>query len=174
MGQKFIENKLPDNILAENNSTGEKADKKTLLIVDQSNVVREVLKKACHKLLPFGITIVEATSGMDAAIKIFSGLRPNVVVTDISMSLLSGFELINFLKTYPEEAVTKTPVILISGMEPESSSKPKNYQIFSKPFPVKDFCQAVEDCFSQNHEYSSEDESKKSLHYCILPKDFDA
>jgi CheY-like chemotaxis protein len=174
MGQKLIENKLYDNVLPRDEHIGKNTERKILLIVDQSNVVREVLKKACHKLLPFGVTIVEAASGMDAAVKIFSGLRPNVVVTDVSMSLLSGFELINFLKTYPEEAVTKTPVILISGTEHESSQAKNNYPIFSKPFPVKDFCRAVEDCFVQNHEYSSEDEVKKSLHYCILPKDFDA
>lgn len=43
--------------MPENDSAGEKQDRKILQIVDQSNVVREILKKACRKLLPLGLRL---------------------------------------------------------------------------------------------------------------------
>lgn len=85
--------------------------KKTVLIVDDSQTVRELLST----ILKERFEVIEAVDGYDALRKV-NGHRLDLVITDIDMPDMNGLELICNLKK--KEACKDIPVIVLSSLSP--------------------------------------------------------
>jgi DNA-binding response OmpR family regulator len=81
--------------------------RKKILIVDDSKTVR-ALEKA---LLASHYDLVEAQDGEEALVKAKAG-RPDLILLDVVMPKLDGFETCRRLREMPETA--NTPVIIVS------------------------------------------------------------
>lgn len=79
------------------------------LIVDDQAPVRYLLKQY---LVRIGVNVVEAEDG-EQALGFMEKERPHVVITDIMMPKMSGFDLLEIIKKNPETA--STPVIIITA-----------------------------------------------------------
>ncbi|MDI1472372.1 MAG: response regulator [Thermodesulfovibrio sp.] len=64
---------------------------KTILIVDDSATMIMSLKAALEMQ---GFTVESASNGQSALDKIKSGLKPNLIITDINMPVMDGLEFI--------------------------------------------------------------------------------
>ncbi|MBF0634692.1 MAG: PAS domain S-box protein, partial [Nitrospinae bacterium] len=72
------------------------------LIVDDQAPVRYLLKQHLARI---GINVLEAEDG-EQALGILENERPNIVITDIMMPKMSGFDLLQAIKKNPETAST--------------------------------------------------------------------
>jgi PleD family two-component response regulator len=97
-----------------------KAEKKVMLIVEDD----EVLLRALYLLFHKGeFTIASATDG-DTALKMTQRLKPDVVLLDLLLPKMNGFDYLKILKSEP--AIKNIPVIVLSNLgDKESVDKAK-------------------------------------------------
>jgi two-component system chemotaxis response regulator CheY len=118
------------------------ADKKTALVVDDSEIVRKIMSNLVSKL---GFQVVEAVDGIDAIEK---SLEHDIklFVVDINMPGLDG---ISFVKRLRKTAKYKdTPVVIVSTESDEKDIKMAFEAgadlYFTKPVKIDNFLQKVE------------------------------
>ena len=85
----------------------------TALIVDDSATEREIIS-GC--LRASGLEIVTAKSGEEALNKIF-GQKPDLIILDVVLPGLSGFEICRKLKSEPH--TSKIPIVICSTKRTE-------------------------------------------------------
>ncbi|NER83696.1 MAG: response regulator [Leptolyngbya sp. SIO1D8] len=81
----------------------------TVLIVDDSSALREMI---AGLLINAGMTILEAKDGADAQ-KAISASPPDLVVLDIVMPNMNGYELCRWIKSNPN--TQDVPVVICSS-----------------------------------------------------------
>lgn len=116
-------------------------EKKTVLIADDSEIDREILKN----ILGSAFEYVEVSTGLDV-IEYFQEKKglADVVVLDISMPGMSGFDVVEFLREYE----TKNPPLIISTSEANTETvlRAAHLQVFDfikKPFVPQDVIQRI-------------------------------
>lgn len=109
--------------------------KKTLLIVDDSPVVRELVKNTVAKTGWFA-NILEADNGMDA-IKVFFKGEVDFVITDVIMPKVDGYKLVATIKG--SEAGKDVPVIMLSASRKEVVDKIRGLNIGASDYVLKPF-----------------------------------
>jgi len=78
-----------------------------ILVIEDEDYARECISDFLELV---GFSTVQAKNGREG-IEIIGKCQPNVVITDIKMPELDGFDILKFVKAYSAE----TPVIVISG-----------------------------------------------------------
>ena len=106
----------------------------TILVVDDERPVREFI---VHALEDQGHRVLEAFHGRHALsiIGTCGTERPDVVLTDVMMPLVSGIELCRALKADP--ATADIPVVLMSAATPRGALSAADGFI-GKPFDLDD------------------------------------
>jgi len=82
----------------------------TILVVDDDPVQRALLEEL---LLPEGYRVATAADG-EAALEVLLEWSPDVVLLDVQMPKLGGFEVCQRIKSNPETVFT--PVVLVTGL----------------------------------------------------------
>lgn len=100
-----------------------------VLLVEDNIATRKML---AYLLRAEGFDVVEAQNGMEALEKVRSDVK--LVVTDIQMPEMDGFELIRRLKADPE--LQKIPVVIITTMESEEDRR-KGLELGAAAYIVK-------------------------------------
>ena len=85
----------------------------TILIVEDNLSEMELIS---HYLREGGYTVINAVGDKEALNKV-SEQKPDVIITDVVMPGMSGFELCRRLKTHPE--TEKVPVVICSSKDQE-------------------------------------------------------
>ena len=83
--------------------------KKTILLVDDSNTM---LMSVTYLLKSENFIIETANDGNRAIVKIKSGLKPDLIITDINMPNMGGMELIKSLRAMP--SFRFTPILTLT------------------------------------------------------------
>ena len=100
-----------------------------VLIVEDSMVIREVTKQ--HLALG-GYEIATASDGGEA-VRLFGELRPAVVVLDIDLPVLDGFEVLERIRKIDPRA----PVLMLTGSAPEEASRVRGLVSGADDYVVK-------------------------------------
>ena len=87
--------------------------RKIAMVVDDSLTMRKVLSRLLERE---GYRVETAIHGIDA-LQILQEVSPNIILTDIEMPNMDGFELVRQLKN--DDATAKTPIIMISSRTAE-------------------------------------------------------
>src|SRR5262245_25187984 len=99
------------------------------LVVDDSMLIRHTV---CRFLDERGFTVESATNGREALDLIrMQGLRPQVILTDLVMPVMTGGEFIDRLKA--DRSTAAIPIILLvskRGVEPPAEAKHAVYVIY--------------------------------------------
>lgn len=111
------------------------------LIVDDQAPVRYLVNQ---HLIRIGVATVEAEDG-EQALELIRRKRPHLVVTDIMMPKMSGFDLLEAIRKNPETA--SIPVIMITA-DNQVESREKSFRMgaddfVSKPIKPEDFIPRV-------------------------------
>lgn len=85
----------------------------TILIVEDNPSEMELIS---HYLKEGGYTVINAVGAKEALNKV-SEQKPDVIITDVVMPGMSGFELCRRLKTHP--ATEKVPIVICSSKNQE-------------------------------------------------------
>ena len=103
--------------------------KNTLLIVDDDEVMVLLLKK----FFLFNYNVYTASDGVEAIHCLSQGIIPDLIICDILMENINGYEFIKHLMT--SIIYNSIPVIILSGVSrSELSHQLPLFKIISKPF----------------------------------------
>ena len=81
---------------------------KTILVVEDDDTMRELLR--LH-LTTAGYAVRVAANGIEAGLAVL-GITPDLIITDVRMPHMSGFELVEALRQDP--AMARIPVIFLT------------------------------------------------------------
>lgn len=84
------------------------ASDRTILIVDDSELTRDMLVTVARQS---GLDVIEAVNGRDALSKLQIGV-PDLIMTDLDMPVMDGFEFLSRLRGDP--ALRHTPVVVLT------------------------------------------------------------
>jgi two-component system alkaline phosphatase synthesis response regulator PhoP len=118
-----------------------------ILIVDDDPDIRLLLD---FNLSSTGYEVLEATNGAEA-LAIMREHTVNLVITDLTMPVMDGYELIRIVKESPD--TSKIPVLMLTGREEERVSRegmanpPDDY--LPKPFAAADLREKIQKLLSR-------------------------
>ncbi|MBI5186565.1 MAG: response regulator [Nitrospinae bacterium] len=118
--------------------------KPCILIVDDEPVIRELFKK---HLSSMDVEIREAENGRDA-LAVLEKFEPHLIIADLMMPVMDGFELIERLRDLPK--AKSTPIIVITN-DALSETREKAFRLGADDFVGK--AVAVEDLISRVKKY---------------------
>jgi CheY-like chemotaxis protein len=105
----------------------------TVLIIDDDPGVRESL---CSTLAKAGYRVQSAANGEAGILALQRGLRPDLIVLDLMMPVMSGFEVIAVLREEPDWAAI--PVVVVSATPGQTAQVLGVDAILKKPFNLAD------------------------------------
>lgn len=85
---------------------------KVLVIDDYQVICNEI----CEFFKNAGVKVYHATNGLEGLVKAMKHL-PDVIISDLAMPILNGFQLFRFLKNNPSTA--NIPLIMVTGNKDE-------------------------------------------------------
>jgi twitching motility two-component system response regulator PilG len=113
-----------------------------VLVVDDSPSVRSVVERA---LKTRSIDVVSAASGTEAMAQIRRE-EPDLVVCDVVMPDMEGYELCDFVRDHPRLA--RTPVLLMSGVVNSAvlarAAEVRSSDVIRKPFGADELVSKIE------------------------------
>jgi twitching motility two-component system response regulator PilH len=113
----------------------------TVLIVDDSHTLRQMIAEI---LQSNGLLAIEAINGVEAKEKIRNE-APDLVITDLIMPLMNGYELCRWIKADP--TLQRIPVLMCSTKSEEFDRywgmKQGADAYMTKPFHPQDLVRAV-------------------------------
>ena len=106
------------------------------LVVEDSNTTRSLIKSAIEEI--DDINTFEASTGFEA-LRLLPQQTFDLIVMDINMPDINGFELINFVKT--NDNYKNIPVVMVStersGAEKEKGMALGAFAYLTKPFDIE-------------------------------------
>jgi DNA-binding response OmpR family regulator len=90
-----------------------------VLLVEDDAFLREICSK---KLTKEGYTVYEAMDG-EQALNAVGKVDPDIVLLDIILPAIDGFQILNQIRTHEQEAVRKVPVIMLSNLGQDDDIK---------------------------------------------------
>ncbi len=120
--------------------------RKTVLVVDDAPVVVDVLTLV---LTDLGYDVDGATDG-ETALRLFTSHRHDVVLTDLRMPRLSGWELIDALRRLAPAG----PILAMSGScsaDDRSSARILGVPLLEKPLQLEDLDTAIAKSLEGSH-----------------------
>jgi len=122
------------------------SDRKALVVDDEFHIVQVV----SIKLKNNGFDVTTADNGSDAY-DLACEIKPDIIVTDYQMPVMSGVELIQKLRKNPETEYI--PVIMLTArgfaIEDDQKEKMRVSACLSKPFSPREVLQTIEDVLKQ-------------------------
>jgi CheY-like chemotaxis protein len=122
------------------------ADRKALVVDDEFHIVQVM----AIKLRNNGFEVATAENGSEAY-KLACDFKPDVIITDYQMPVMSGLEFIEKLRQTPETA--QTPVIMLTArgfaIDDQQRQSLLISACLSKPFSPREVLQTVEDVLNK-------------------------
>ena len=123
------------------------AEKKILVAVDEIHIVRVLVIKLKNN----GYDVISAENGQEA-FELAQKEKPDIIVTDYQMPIMTGLELIEKLRETDE--TKDIPVIMLTArsfvIEQNQQQNLKIAKCLSKPFSPKELLNTVESVLYEN------------------------
>lgn len=125
----------------------------TILVVDDESHILHVvslkLKNAGYRV----VTAVDGEDGLESALR----ERPDLVITDYQMPVMSGLELCEQLRQH--EATAKTPALMLTargfGLSDEVLAAARVSGVLTKPFSPREVLEQVQRLIGQGAEVTA-------------------
>jgi CheY-like chemotaxis protein len=112
---------------------------KTILVVEDDDTMRELLR--LH-LTTAGYAVRTAANGIEAGHAVL-GVTPDLIITDVRMPHMSGFELVEALRQDPAMAAIPVIFLTIEGDSYDRGSSLGALEYLTKPIRVEVLLQKV-------------------------------
>ncbi len=116
-------------------SAAKPAQAQTILVVDDSRVIR----KAVNTILAGEYQIIEAENGSEALRIIHSGVDIHLVLLDLWMPDVDGFEVLEAIRGDNDPDIAALPVIIVTGHEDDAEIRNRAETIGASDFIGKPF-----------------------------------
>ena len=117
-GKPAIDSSGMGVLIPREDSKARKLGVKVLLVEDDA-FLREICSK---KLTKEGYTVYEAIDG-GQAIEGVKQIKPDIILLDIILPAIDGFQILNEIKSNPDKAISKVPVIMLSNLGQDDDIK---------------------------------------------------
>ena len=117
------------------NSAPQTAPNQTILVVDDSRVIR----KAVNTILAGDYNIIEAENGSEALRIIHSGVDIHLILLDLWMPDVDGFEVLEAIRHDNDPSIAALPVIIVTGHEDDAEIRNRAETIGASDFIGKPF-----------------------------------
>lgn len=84
----------------------------SILLIEDDDTIREVIQEA---LQIEGYHVRTAINGREALALIQNGLEPSLILLDLMLPVMSGWEFLDILRRHSNPAISKLPVIIMSA-----------------------------------------------------------
>lgn len=101
-----------------------------ILVADDDRIIRHVMRMALEQL---GYRVEDVTNGHDC-LKAYQDLQPDLVLLDIKMPDIDGFECCRRLKALPQSS--HVPILMITGLE-DATSVDKAFAVGASDYVTK-------------------------------------
>lgn len=130
---------------SEARDTSGAASGKSVLIVDDSAPILKVVTKIVNNL--GFLNVLSARSGVDA-LKMAVDHQPDLILSDVHMGVLSGIQLLEYIRRLESTAVSEVPFILMSSDEAvKEQAEVKKFRasgVLMKPYKSPDLQACLE------------------------------
>lgn len=100
-------------------------DLKKILVVEDDNLLRNII---INQLTEFFI-VIPARDG-DEALQQIELQNPDLIILDLSLPKVGGFEVLEKLRSLPNPALAQTPVIIVSNStDSQNTERAKQYNV---------------------------------------------
>lgn len=103
-----------------------------VLLVEDDSFLRDICSK---KLVREGYTVYEAIDG-EQALENIKKIKPDIILLDIILPAIDGFQILNAVRTSSKKEIAKTPVIMLSNLGQEDDIK-KAKELGANDYMVK-------------------------------------
>jgi chemotaxis family two-component system sensor histidine kinase/response regulator PixL len=121
----------------------------TILVVDDSAAMRRTLALSLEKS---GYRVIQAKDGKEALEQLQNNSNISLIICDIEMPNMNGFEFLGQRRRYPE--LTKIPVAMLTSRSNEKHQKLATHlganAYFTKPYIEQKFLQAINKLVEQS------------------------
>jgi CheY-like chemotaxis protein len=122
------------------------AMRKTILVVEDDAPLRHFYQ---HMLSAAGYAVVAVEDGVDALRRIDAGLTPSVVVLDLGLPRLNGFDVHSELMARPD--THHIPIIVVTGLDDQRGFSDHAFAcVLRKPVSPEQILDSVEECLRQS------------------------
>ncbi|MDP9193012.1 MAG: response regulator [Acidobacteriota bacterium] len=126
------------------------SDERSVLVVDDDDAIRTLISRV---LLRADFDVAQAGNGSEALAKLRSR-RFQTVVLDLMMPVMSGFEVVEYLRTNEDAGAPCIVIVSAAGeRDLQSITSPLVRSVLRKPFDLPELLAAVEKC-ARNEEPS--------------------
>jgi len=112
-------------------------ERKKILVVDDDKIIVETIVQALEED-EYGYEMISASDGFEAGLQV-SHFKPDLLILDIMMPDINGYEVCQKIKSNPETKDTKI-IVLSAYLDDEAFKQMKEYgadACFSKPLPLE-------------------------------------
>jgi len=112
-------------------------ERKKILVVDDDKIIVETIVQSLEED-EFGYEMISASDGFEAGLQV-SHFKPDLLILDIMMPDINGYEVCQKVKSNPESKDTKI-IVLSAYLNDEAFKQMKDYgadACFSKPLPLE-------------------------------------
>lgn len=112
-------------------------ERKKILVVDDDKIIVETIVQALEED-EFGYEMISASDGFEAGLQV-SHFKPDLLILDIMMPDINGYEVCQKIKSNPETRNIKI-IVLSAYLDDEAFKKMKEFgadACFSKPLPLE-------------------------------------
>lgn len=118
---------------------------KTVLIVDDEAIICQLVKTSLENLWP--TLKVETCTDGTKAVRQIETLKPNLILLDINMPVMSGTDIAQKLKE--REVTASIPIVYLTGMLSREEAEQREHQVggnyfLAKPVSIQELVQTVE------------------------------
>lgn len=87
-------------------------EQKKVIVVEDDVAMREIV---VHKLSANGFAVQEAEDGQHG-IDLITQVKPDVVLLDLMLPEVDGFQVLETIRKNPDQAIANTPIIVLSNL----------------------------------------------------------
>jgi excisionase family DNA binding protein len=112
-------------------------ERKKILVVDDDKIIVETIVQALEED-EFGYEMISASDGFEAGLQV-NHFKPDLLILDIMMPDINGYEVCQKIKSSPETKDTKI-IVLSAYLDDDAFNQMKEYgadACFSKPLPLE-------------------------------------
>jgi CheY-like chemotaxis protein len=122
--------------LQSNTGVGEHSAR-TILVVDDDDDLRDALSELLREE---GFVVTTASSGPEALKRLSAGMRPVLILLDVMMPGMTGFEVLDWVRG--EESLAEIPVTIMSGTHRIDASRRTSF--LPKPIDPEELLRVVQ------------------------------
>jgi Response regulator containing a CheY-like receiver domain and an HTH DNA-binding domain len=119
-------------------------DKYSVLVIDDDAMILDAAEEA----LRHDFNVSTAMTGNEALDLIFGGFRPDLILLDINMPGLNGYQVLE--KLHENSKTADIPVILLTGLDPEENEE-NSFILGAQDYISKPFVQKALPLRVKNH-----------------------